>query len=194
LIALEVIMQTFAKSLAVVLFVAASMFDVDAATLAGVSLPDTVQVGSTTLVLNGVGLRKKFVIKVYVAGLYLEQKSSNSDAIMKADARKRIVMQFLHGASKSQIADAFDESFSNNAPDAKKTLKPDIDRFLGALEAVKEGDQMVFTYVPAMGTTFAINGKEKLTIAHPAFAPVLLSVWLGPKPPNADLKKGMLGQ
>jgi hypothetical protein len=53
---------------------------------------------------------------------------------------------------------------------------------------------MVFTYVPGTGTTFAINGTQKLTIAGPAFGPVLFSVWLGPKPPNADLKKGMLGQ
>jgi hypothetical protein len=72
-------------------------------------------------------------------------------------------------------------------------VKTDIERMLGALEPVKEGDQMVFTYVPGEGTTLAINGKEKLTIASPAFGPVLLSVWLGPKPPNADLKKGMLG-
>jgi hypothetical protein len=96
--------------------------------------------------------------------------------------------------SKNQIADAFDESFNNNAPDARKTVKADIDRFLAALESVKEGDQMVFTYVPAKGMTFAINRKEKLTIVAPAFAPVLFSVWLGPKPPNAELKKGMLGQ
>ena len=72
-------------------------------------------------------------------------------------------------------------------------MKADIDRLLGALEAVKEGDQMVFTYLPVKGTTLAINGKEKLTIAAPAFGPVLLSVWLGSKPPNPDLKKGMLG-
>jgi len=73
-------------------------------------------------------------------------------------------------------------------------MKADIDRLLGALEPVKEGDQMVFTYVPGTGTTLAINGKDKLTIAAPAFGPVLFSVWLGPKPPNADLKSGMLGQ
>jgi hypothetical protein len=186
-------MQTFAKSLAIVVFVVALMLDVHAGTLAGVTLPDSVQVGGTTLVLNGVGLRKKIVVKVYVAGLYLEQKSSDSAVIMKADAPKQIVMHFLHGASKSQIVAAFDESFDNNAPDAKKTLKADVDRLLAALEAVKEGDQMAFTYLPAKGTTLAINGKEKLTIAAPAFVPVLLSVWLGPKPPNADLKKGMLG-
>jgi hypothetical protein len=172
----------------------ASMFDLHAASLAGVTLPDTVQAGGTTLVLNGLGLRKKFVVKVYVVGLYLEQKSSDAGAILKADAPKRIVMQFVHDASKNQMADAFDESFNNNAPDAKKTMKADIDRFLAALEPVKEGDQLVFTYLPGTGTTLAINGKDKLTIAAPAFGPVLFSVWLGPKPPNADLKKGILGQ
>ena len=30
-------------------------------------------------------------------------------------------------------------------PDAKKTMQADIERMLGALEPVKEGDQMVFT-------------------------------------------------
>ena len=187
-------MRKTALLLAVVVFVVTAMFDLHAASLAGVSLPDTVQVGGTTLVLNGLGLRKKFVVKVYVAGLYLEQKSSDAGAIIKADAPKRIVMQFLRGVSKNQMADAFDESFNNNAPDAKKTMKADIDRLLGALEPVKEGDQMVFTYLPGTGTTLAINGKDKLTIAAPAFGPVLFSVWLGPKPPNADLKSGMLGQ
>jgi len=187
-------MRKTALSLAVVVFVVASMFDLHAGSLAGVALPDTVQVGGTTLVLNGLGLRKKFVVKVYVAGLYLEQKSSDPGAIIQADAPKRIVMQFLHGVSKNQLADAFDESFNNNAPDARKTMKADIDRLLGALEPVKEGDQMVFTYIPGTGTTLAINGQEKLTIATPAFGPVLFSVWLGPKPPNEDLKKGILGK
>jgi hypothetical protein len=187
-------MQKTAISLAVVVFLLASMSDLHASSLAGVTLPDAVQVGNTKLVLNGLGLRKKFMVKVYVAGLYLEQKSSDADAIIKADATKRVVMQFVRGVSKSQIADAFDESFNNNTPDARKTMKAEIDLLLGALEPVKEGDQMVFTYVPGTGTTLAINGQEKLTIAAPAFGPVLFSVWFGPKPPTTDLKKGMLGQ
>ena len=180
--------------LLVVGFVLASVLDLHSASLAGVSMPDTIQIGSTKLVLNGLGLRKKYMVKVYVAGLYLEQKSADADAIIKADAPKRIVMQFLHSASKSQLADAFSDSFNDNSPDAVKTMKADIERFLGALEPIKVGDQMVFTYVPGTGTTFAINGKEKLTIAGQGFGPVLFSVWLGPKPPTADLKKGLLGQ
>jgi len=165
-----------------------------AASLAGVSLPDSVQVAGKTLVLNGLGLRTKYTVKVYVAGLYVEQKSSDANAIIKADAPKRIVLQFLHGASKSQMTDAFNESFNDNSPDAMKTMKPDIDKLLGAIDAVKVGDQMVFTYVPGTGTTFAQGGQDKVTIPGAAFGQVMVSVWLGPKPPTADCKKGMLGQ
>jgi len=163
-------------------------------TLAGVTLPDTAQVGNRTLVLNGMGLRKKYMVKVYVAGLYLEQKSSDPGAILKADAAKRIVMHFVRGVSKNQIVDAFSESFEDNSPDAKQTLKVEIGQFLGGLDSVKDGDEMFLTYLPGTGTTVAINGKEKLTIAAPAFAPVLFSVWLGPKPPSSDLKAGLLGR
>ena len=157
-------------------------------------MPDTAQVGSTNLVLNGLGLRTEFMVKVYVAGLYLQQKSSDPSAIIKANSPNRIVMQFLHSASKSQMVNAFKESFNDNSPDAMKAMQPDIDRLYGALDSVKVGDQMVFTYVPGTGTTFAINGQDKLTIAGSAFNPVLLSVWLGPKPPTAAVKKGMLGK
>lgn len=164
------------------------------ASLAGVTLPDSQQIAGKSLVLNGIGLRTKYMVKVYVAGLYLGQKSSDANAIMKSDTPKRIVMHFVHSASKSQMSDAFNEGFEGNSPDAVKTMKPEIDKLLGGLDAVKDGDEMVFTYVPGSGTTLTINGSEKVTIAGLPFEQALLSVWLGPKPPTADLKKGMLGQ
>lgn len=186
-------MRKTAGLFAVAVFVLTSNLNLYAGGLAGVTMPDTVQVGSTTLVLNGMGLRTKFMIKVYVAGLYVERKSSDTSAILRTDAPKRIVMQFLHGASKNQMTDAFDESFNDNSPDARKNLKADIDRFFAALEPLKEGDQMVFTYLPGTGTAFSVNGREKLTVAGSIFGEMIFSVWLGPKPPNADLKKGILG-
>lgn len=187
-------MRKCAFSFAVVLSLLLSTLTLNAASLAGVTLPDTQTVGGKTLVLNGLGIRTKMMVKVYVAGLYLEQKSSDPSAIIKSDSPKQIVMKFLHGASKSQMSDAFDESFSDNSPEAKKTMKAQIDELLGALEPIKSDDEMVFTYVPGTGSSMAINGQNKVTIADPAFGPVLFSVWFGPKPPNADLKKGMLGQ
>lgn len=40
------------------------------------------------------------MVKVYVGGLYLPQKSADAAAIIKVDEPKRMVMQFLHDASK----------------------------------------------------------------------------------------------
>lgn len=188
------LIRRIALLVAVVALAPASVFRAYAGSLSGVTLPDTIQVGGTILMLNGLGLRTKYMVKVYVAGLYLPQKSSDPNTIVRSEAPKRIVMQFVRSVSKSQIADAFDESFSDNAPDTKKAMKVDIDRLFAVLEPVKDGDQMVFTYVPGAGTTFTLNGKEKVTIAAPSFGQMLFSVWLGPKPPNAGLKKGLLGQ
>ena len=187
-------MRKLALLLTVLVFLVGPTFNLHAGSLAGVTLPDTEEAGGKTLVLNGMGIRTKYMVKVYVAGLYLEQKSSDPNAIMKSDTPKRIVMHFVHGASKSQMADAFSDGFNDNAPDAVKTMKPDIDKLIGALDAINSGDEMVFTYVPGTGSTLAINGKDKVTIAGQPFAQALLSVWLGPKPPTADVKKGMLGQ
>src|SRR5271166_2381695 len=165
--------KTVISLAAVVGFMVISMLALHAASLAGVAMQDTVQVGGKTLVLNGLGVRTKMMVKVYVAGLYLEQKSSDANAIIKSDAPKQIVMQFVHGASKGQMTDAFNESFNDNTPDAVKTMKPDIDRLLAAIDAVKVGDKMVFTYVPGTGTTYALNGQDKVTIAGPAFGQVM---------------------
>jgi hypothetical protein len=185
-------MRKTAMLLTLALFTLASLSH--AGTLANVTVPDTVQVGSTTLVLNGMGLRTKYMVKVYVAGLYLAQKSSDPAAILKPDVTKRIVMHFVRDVSKNQLTDGFTESFENNTPEAAKTLKPDINRFFSTLDAVKDGEELTFTYIPGTGTSIAIANNEKLTLSGPAFAELLFSVWLGPKPPNAGLKKGILGQ
>ena len=163
-----------------------------AATLSGVTLPDTAKVGDKTLVLNGMGLRTKMMFKVYVGGLYLEQKSSDAGAILKADAPKRVVMQMLRDLSKDQMVEAFTEQFEANTP-TWQSMKADIDKMLGAFEPTKTGEQMVFTYQPGTGTTLAIGGKDKVTIPGHAFGQAMFACWLGPKPPSGDLKKGMLG-
>ncbi len=187
-------MRNFFVSAVILFLLVAAAVNLRAGTLAGVTLPDTAQAGSTSLQLNGVGLRTKFMVKVYVAGLYLAQKSSDPNAILKPDTPKRIVMHFVRDVSKTQLTDGFAESFHNNTPDAEKALKSDIDRLFAALGPVKDGEEITFTYLPEKGTSVQLAGKETLTIEDAAFADMLFSVWLGPKPPNAALKKGLLGQ
>jgi len=165
-----------------------------AGTLAGVTLPDSITVGNQTLVLNGMGVRSKMFVKVYVGGLYLEKKSSDANAVVQADAGKRIVLQFVRDVSREQMVEAFDESLKANGGGKAATLKNEIAQFLGALEPLKTGDQFAVTYVPGVGTSVSLRGKDKVTIPGLPFGQLVFSMWLGPKPPNGDLKKGLLGQ
>ncbi len=72
-----------------------------ASELAGITLPDTLKAGDKTLKLNGLGLRKKAVFKVYVGGLYLESLSKDASAIVASDQAKAIRMHFLRDLSPS---------------------------------------------------------------------------------------------
>ena len=57
--------------------------------LAGVTLPDTLKAGDRTLKLNGLGLRKKSIVKVYVGGLYLESPSKDAGAVLTVGRSSR---------------------------------------------------------------------------------------------------------
>src|SRR5579862_7726247 len=55
------------------------------ATLAGVTFPDRIDIDGHSLVLNGLGVRKKLFIKVYVGALYLPQKEASAPNVLGAD-------------------------------------------------------------------------------------------------------------
>ena len=161
---------------------------------AGVTLPDTATVAGKTLKLNGMGLRKKAIFKVYVGGLYLEAPSKDAAAILAADAPRELAMQFLREVDKAKLAETYREGFTANAPDKAAAQKANVDKFLSWVADVKDGTKWAITYVPGKGTTLALDGKEAGTIEGKDFADLVFSLWLGPKPPSEDLKKGLLGE
>ena len=90
-------------SIAMLATLAASVLDSAAwaAELAGATLPDTLSAGNKPLKLNGLGLRKKAMFKVYVGGLYLESPSKDAGTILASDEAKAIRMQ--GGAARTAI-------------------------------------------------------------------------------------------
>lgn len=165
-----------------------------AGTLADVTLPDTIDVKGQKLALNGMGLRKKFVVKVYVAGLYLAQKEKSAQKILAADTPNRMVMHFLYGVSKDQMCDAWNEGLEANTPNASAEVKKNFTTLCGWMEAIDKGKQIVMTYVPGEGTQVEVNGKMKGTLPGAATADAILGTWIGPKPgPGDDFKKALLG-
>jgi len=161
--------------------------------LAGVTMPDTLAAGDKTLTLNGLGLRKKAIFKVYVGGLYLETPSKDAAAILASDSAKAVRMTFLRDVSKNQLKDAFAEGFENNAKEKAAAQKAAIDKLYGLLPDMKENHTLSLTYVPGKGTSVMHDDKVLGVIEGKDFAEALFALWLGPKPPSEDLKKGMLG-
>lgn len=163
-----------------------------AGSLAGVTVPDSVQVDGDRLVLNGMGLREKFFIDVYVAALYLPKAERSEQSIFAADEKRRVVMHFVHDVSKEQVCDAWTESLEANRPNADASLKRDFDTLCSYMESVEDGGKMTFTYVPGEGTTVSVNGEDKGTLGDKAFADALFASWIGQHPATAKLKRGML--
>jgi hypothetical protein len=190
-------MRTRLVPIAVVLvLLAASPSMCPAREFKGVNFPDTETVGNSTLKLSGIGLRKKLIINVYLGALYQETVSSDAAQVISADKPKRVVLHFLYNnVGKDDLVNAWDEGFKNNNPaDRLAAVKDRIETFKGFFtEPVKSGEKIIITYVPGTGTEVSIKGAVKGTIPGQDFMEALFSVWLGPKPPSGDLKKGMLG-
>lgn len=163
-----------------------------AGSLEGVKMPDKVKVGDQELVLNGMGLREKFFVNVYVGGLYLPSKTKSGKDAIEQDVTKRIVMHFVHDVEKAKLIETLKESIKKS-PDSKTALAK-FDQMAGWMKDVKEGDEIILDYVPGKGTTFSLNGKANGTIEGVDFMRAIWGVFLGDNPASDDLKKGMLGK
>jgi hypothetical protein len=165
-----------------------------AGTLSGITLPDKVDVDGHGLVLDGMGLRKKFVIKVYVGGLYLPQKESSAAKVLAADAPRRMVMHFLYDVSKSQMCDAWQEGLEDNTPNPPAEVDKAFKTLCSWMDGVGKGQVLALTYLPGTGTRVEISGKVKGTLPGKAVSDAILRTWIGPDPaPGEDFKKAVLG-
>ena len=164
-----------------------------ARTLGGVKLDDTMTVGGSSLKLNGMCIRKKFIVSVYVGALYLAAPAHKTEDVVNPNTGKALVMHFVHDVGHGKLVDAFKDGFEENVPAAQlKAVKADMDRFLAAIPDVDDGQSITFTYDPAKGSTITMPKGKTFTAAGKAFADAYLLVFLGPEPPTGSVKRGLL--
>ena len=164
----------------------------------GQKFEPTVQVGGQTLNLNGVGLRKRAIFKVYVAGLYVPQKSSNAATLITDKGARRVSLRMLRDVDAGSFIDSFNDGLKNNLSEAQlAALKPQVDSLTATLKSIgeaKKGDAINFDYTPDGGTRITVNGQPRgAPIAGAEFFSAMLRIWLGEKPADESLKKSMLG-
>src|SRR5215831_9198569 len=167
----------------------------DAKQCQGVNFPDQVQVDGTTLALNGLGLRLATMlkVKVYVAALYVAKTSNDANAILGASTPSELVLHFVRDVGASDMRKAWEEGFEKSAKDQMPALKDRIATLNGWMADMKTGQKMTFTFKPGTGVQVDVNGSAKGTIKGDDFAKAFLAIWLGPEPPNPEIKAGLLG-
>ena len=149
--------------------------------------------------LLGTGLRTKTMlkVKVYAVGLYVADsalagplaafKGKTDSApfykdLVWGDFDKQIVMKFTRDVSADQIRGAFRETLEG-------TTK--LDQFLAYFGDTKEGQEYVITWKPGGILATKVIGVDKPEIADKNVAAAVFGIWLGEKPIQGDIKKGL---
>ena len=181
------------KTFGLALLILGVSFASPAVEVAGVAVPETATVEGKTLKLNGAGLRKKMMFKVYVAALYVETPSKDASTLISSSEVKSMRLSILRSLKGAQVTEAISEGFERNSKDQLPKLKARLDKLNTMIPDVKEGDEIAFTWVPEKGVQVLVRGTERGTIEGRDFADALFSVWLGPNPVQEDLKAALLG-
>lgn len=173
-----------------------SALPVSALEVAGVKVADKARVGAGELVLNGAGIRTRAIFKIYVGALYLTEKTSAAAEALAQKGSKRVALTLLRDLSAQQLTEAFDDGIQTNSSAAEiEAVKPRIAGLLSLFTDGKKGDVILLDFLPESGTVVSVNGAVKgKPIPGEDLFRALLRIWLGDKPVDGDLKKGMLGQ
>lgn len=165
----------------------------------GVRLPTTVAVGGSNLLLNGAGVRYRFVVRVYTAGLYLTAKAGTPEAVLAAPGPKRMHVVMLRDIDAEQLGRLFTRGMQDNAP--KETFSRSIPGTLRMAEIfssrkkLSAGESFSVDWLPGTGTVILVNGQPQgAPIKEPEFFQALMSIWLGGQPADASLKEALLGR
>lgn len=166
--------------------------------LEGVKLEPAVQVGATTLQLNGAGVRTRVIFKVYVAGLYVPQKAGDAATLLTQKGARRMAIIMLRNVDAETFAAALNEGLRSNHTEAQfVAMKAQMDALNANLKAVgevKKGDVINFEFVPDAGTRVTVNGQVRgSVIPGEDFFTSVLRIWIGDKPVDGSLKKGLVG-
>ncbi len=162
---------------------------------AGVQFEDSIEIEGTRLTLNGLAVRSEQVLfmnfKIYVAGLYLLNKTQDGEAILASDTHRHLVMHFLHSrVRRKELTDAWKESFARHNYHGEN-----VDQFIAFhTEDLRKGEKIIFTYLPGTGTRVTMKGKVCGTIPGKDFANTLFAVYIVNNACLPRIRDGLLGK
>jgi len=163
--------------------------------VSGVTYSSSISVKTDTLKLNGAGIREKWFLDLYTAGLYVKKTTTSDTALVNCDciqAFKIVIVSKL--VTTKKFNEAIDEVFIKSTGGNTKHIDNRIARFKKALgQNLTAGDELLLIYRPEIGLKVYRNKKYKDTIPGMDFKKELMRLWVGNHPVNDELKENLLG-
>lgn len=164
----------------------------------GVDVPATSTVRGKKLILNGAGVRRRGYYKSNIVALYLPERLTTLEAIMKLDGPRRIQMLLLRDFSQSTVSRIFLADFKQAATDAEfKALINEVAE-IGAIynnvKRVEQGDKVNIDWQPGAGIIASLNDRQlndKPINSELAYQ-IYLRMFMGPTVPE-ELRNRLLG-
>ena len=171
----------------------------------GTAYQETRTVGGKTYQFLGTGLRKKFVIKVYAIGLYVEQAGAKAayasgagagpqSFVINGSFGKLAALRFLRDVDKGKIQEAYRDSLEGALSDkAPSELSRDANAFVALFDKdVREGQELRIATDEAGKITVEIAGQKKEGPQNPQLARAIWEIWLGQKSILGGGRKGLV--
>ena len=150
--------------------------------------------GFTELSLNGVGLKKIFLFKVFYGALYLQKNSSNGDSIVNSKEIKVFTVHALRNISKKQLVDEWTDEFERLCAEDCKKLQPFHDQLMSYARDVNKNERFSLAFLPNRLEFIPTGGEDFPPIKSVAYGKLMLKAAVGSDAGDDKLKKGLLGQ
>lgn len=168
-------------------------------TLFLISIVCSVQAGlanAADLTMTGLASYEELNRPYYIGALYMDIPLSDSEVILNSQGERRMEMKVTARSwSPRRFSMQWTQAMILNVDPGK--LEKHDDAFVQfnnlPKESLKYGDVIVVESNKKGQTSISVNDTEIIFIENPGFFEVLLSTWIGRKPPSSDFKQAMLG-
>jgi hypothetical protein len=163
----------------------------------GIRFDDAIRLGGKELQLNGTGLRSTFILKGYVAALYLPEKARNATVVLGDHGPKRLQIRPLREVPPDTIIKGLNQGLRENLSEIQLQRLSDrmfqLEQTMEKMGTAHKGDVINFDFSPDGGTVVAINGTPRgKPIPGEDFYQAVLRIFLGDHPVDRELKRGLL--
>lgn len=147
------------------------------------------------LELNGVAPFTELGNEIYLAGLFVDSRTSDSGELFSDARERKMEIRFSSNMSRRRWTTNWMQSIAINAN--RDTLVAAADELSEVLNAFADnlspGDQVEIHFIPGRGTDIRINGTTLASNLAPGIFNLFLSSWIGAVPPSSNFRNALLG-